>query len=561
MLVPLKSATLRPMPVVMESVAGRRTWTREALVELFGPGPVSCRDASARVLPVPPALTAGLGLEAEPEETWAEFFDTVFADDRADLSRAWRSTVARPGEPVRARFRERRSFAWWECELIYINLLDHPEFGAVVCAQRDVGAVDTPPDRRVDVDPSASSAPMWQLQHMDELGNVLRCEGFTLDMFGIEPADTIGKENLDLIHPDDQGMVLGTWLELLADPGATRTMTMRMRHPDHGYRWFESMTTNRLAEPGVEAMVSIVYDIEDRRRAESAIHTSERQFRTLAEEIPVAVFRADADGRITYANDLFRVTVGEVEHLRALPAAVGAWWDSVLRGDQSEEVVFELGRRTLRIRGRAQRADREGPAVFDAPDAGHVESADVVASASASTIEAVIGSLEDVTASVVRERHLHVLAHSDPLTGLANRRVLEQVIEAALLAHEPIVVIEADLDGFKALNDAAGHHVGDLVLIEVARRLSAAVRPDDLVTRVGGDEFIVVCRSVGDDSVTDLVTRVRQAVSEPIADADDVSVAVSIGSARAHFDDDLHALLRRADLAMYDDKRRRGHRR
>lgn len=557
MLVSLKFRTLRPMLLVMESVAGRRTWTREALVELFGPGPVSCRDASARVLPQPPVLSNGRGLEEEVPETWTEFFVPVFSDDRADLSRAWRSTIARPGEPIRARFRERRSFAWWECQITYLNLLEQPEFGVVLCAERDVGAVEAPVPRQTEADASSTSSPLWLLQHLNELGTVLRCEGFSQAMLGLDPSETIGTENLSLIHPDDQGMVVTTWLELLAEPGATRTMKMRMRHPEHGYRWYESMTTNRLAEPGIEAMVSISYDIEVRRRKEAAIYASEQQFRTLAEEIPVAVFRADADGRVTYANDLFHRTVGDVDHLRSLPAAVGAWWDSVLSGDHSEEVVFELGRRTMRIRGRAQRAP--GDAV-PGGDEGFQDGPDASLDATG-TIEAVIGSVEDVTASVVRERHLHELAHSDPLTGLANRRVLEQVIEGALLAHEPIVVIEADLDGFKALNDAAGHHVGDLVLIEVARRLNAAVRPDDLVTRVGGDEFIVVCRSVGDDSVTDLVARVRQAICEPIAAADDVSVDVSIGSARAQIEDDLHALLRRADLAMYDDKRHRGHRR
>lgn len=539
------------MPLTMNSVAGRRTWTLETLVDVLGRGPVSCLDASARARPMPDALLAGPGFHADSERGWADFFESVYPSDRAELSRAWTSARSQPGEVVRARFRERRAFAWWECEMVYLNLLGVPELDVVICMQHDIGAADTPVERNVsEGDSATSSAPVWQLQHLSEVGEVLRCEGFTRKMVGLDPWEMVGGENLSSIHPDDQATVVSVWLDLLGNPGGTRTMTLRMRHPEHGYRWYETMMTNRLAEPEVHAVVSISYDIEERRRNEAIVLASERQFRTLAEEIPVAVFRADTEGRITYANDLFRITVGEVDHLRSLPPVVGAWWDSVLAGDQSEEVVFELGRRTVRLRGRAQRSEVEPSADEEQTDGQRVR-----------VVDAVIGSVEDVTAAVVRERHLHELAHSDPLTGLANRRVLEQVIETSLLAHESIVVIEADLDGFKALNDRSGHHVGDIVLVEVARRLNAAVRPEDLVTRVGGDEFIVVCRSVSDASLADLVDRVRTAISQPIIDAGDTRVEVSIGSARAMPDDDLFTLLRRADQAMYVDKRLRGQQR
>ena len=264
----LKFDTVAPMPFSMDSVAGWRTWTLEALVDLFGRGPVSCRDASARALPMPVALRAGPGLEQEPDEGWADFFATVFAGDRAELSRAWRVVIAHPGEPLRVRFRERRSFAWWECEMVYLNLLGTPGMDVIICAQRDIGAVATPVERDfADGDGATSSAPVWQLQHLNEIGEVLRCEGFTQAMLGVDPWEMVGRETLSAIHPDDQAMAVAVWLDLLNDAGGTRTMTVRLRHPEHGYRWYESMMTNRLHEPEVAAIVSISYDIEDRRAA------------------------------------------------------------------------------------------------------------------------------------------------------------------------------------------------------------------------------------------------------------------------------------------------------
>jgi len=138
--------------------------------------------------------------------------------------------------------------------------------------------------------------------------------------------------------------------------------------------------------------------------------------------------------------------------------------------------------------------------------------------------------LRDVTVRRRRERELERMAYTDHLTGLANRA---QLFED--LAEDPAgerCLLELDLDGFKAVNDGAGHEAGDHLLVEVARRLHTVVRADDLVARLGGDEFAVLVNGTLDESV-DVAQRVVEALARPHRVGDrSFAVGASVGVAR-----------------------------
>jgi diguanylate cyclase (GGDEF)-like protein len=162
--------------------------------------------------------------------------------------------------------------------------------------------------------------------------------------------------------------------------------------------------------------------------------------------------------------------------------------------------------------------------------------------------------------AVAKER----LALHDGLTGLPNRELLRdrlgQAVEAARRTGDTVVVMLMDLDHFKEVNDTLGHHHGDRLLEEVARRLRAALRESDTVARLGGDEFAVLLPRVpraGDATV--VAGQLLGALREPFAiDAVslDIDASVGIAVAPAH-GDDVEALLRRADAAMYEAKQSR----
>ena len=193
-----------------------------------------------------------------------------------------------------------------------------------------------------------------------------------------------------------------------------------------------------------------------------------------------------------------------------------------------------------------------------------------------------IGVQNDVTARVEAERSLALerdraasylarierFASTDPLTGLANRRGMEERLDAAMWETSAaddaaLAVLFLDLDGFKQVNDEHGHAVGDQLLVRTAERLSARLRRGDLLARLGGDEFLVVLCGLATATARAEATRVADALvaalSSPLGfDGRTVQVGVSVGVSVFPEDaPDVRGLLHEADLRMYTAKRAR----
>jgi diguanylate cyclase (GGDEF)-like protein/PAS domain S-box-containing protein len=180
---------------------------------------------------------------------------------------------------------------------------------------------------------------------------------------------------------------------------------------------------------------------------------------------------------------------------------------------------------------------------------------------------AISGGLQGVSRDVTELRNLQAnlaaLALRDPLTGLANRRLLDELLDAGL-AHAQrdnltLAVAYIDLDGFKKVNDAYGHDAGDVVLCETARRLLSIVRSADLVARLGGDEFVIVYEPNLSGSES-LLARINEVLALPIAVSPTIAVfcQASVGYADTRTAGrGPAALLAAADAAMYDAKRTR----
>ncbi|SBT37331.1 putative bifunctional diguanylate cyclase/phosphodiesterase [Micromonospora narathiwatensis] len=154
-----------------------------------------------------------------------------------------------------------------------------------------------------------------------------------------------------------------------------------------------------------------------------------------------------------------------------------------------------------------------------------------------------------------REAHFRELAHTDPLTGLANRRGLLRALHRCAEAGVPCVLLGLDLDGFKNVNDMRGHDVGDAVLAEVGRRLRGNLRPGDLAARLGGDEFAVLMHGASD--AEPVAERLLGVLGRPYEEADGpIFLSVSIGVAGNRGETDVALLLRNADLALRYAKQR-----
>ena len=159
------------------------------------------------------------------------------------------------------------------------------------------------------------------------------------------------------------------------------------------------------------------------------------------------------------------------------------------------------------------------------------------------------------------EDQLRHQAFHDPLTALANRTLFMERVEHAVSrgdrSRTPISVLFVDLDDFKDVNDSMGHDAGDQVLVSVAARLNGCVRAQDTVARLGGDEFGVLLEETDEKGAKEVAERAAKALGALLTIGNDqVSTSASIGVATRHEDEDVDALLVRADAAMYAAKSR-----
>jgi diguanylate cyclase (GGDEF)-like protein/PAS domain S-box-containing protein len=189
----------------------------------------------------------------------------------------------------------------------------------------------------------------------------------------------------------------------------------------------------------------------------------------------------------------------------------------------------------------------------------------LVVSALRDTDECITGFLGisyDLTEKKQAEEYIFHVAHHDPLTGLPTRTLLRDrlgvFIERAKRSQESLAVMMVDLDNFKRVNDSLGHQAGDTVLCEISKRLKACIRKSDTVARMGGDEFVVLLpdlRSIAD--AQEISQKLLAAVAQPIRiGGHDIVVTASVGISLFPDCEDIDALFKNADLAMYTVKAR-----
>jgi diguanylate cyclase (GGDEF)-like protein len=184
-------------------------------------------------------------------------------------------------------------------------------------------------------------------------------------------------------------------------------------------------------------------------------------------------------------------------------------------------------------------------------DSGQIEALRVLARQTASHLK-----LRRQAADLAHaNRQLHELAIKDPLTGLPNRAFFLEALSLELRRRHKrhAGLLFCDLDGFKQVNDRYGHHVGDELLQVTAQRMNECAREGDLVARLAGDEFVVLCPEIDDDADLDAIARrLTVAVARPAIIAGvEIAPQMSIGAALAQPDEFPAALLRRSDVAMY----------
>ena len=303
--------------------------------------------------------------------------------------------------------------------------------------------------------------------------------------------------------------------------------------------------------PSTEGGVWTVSAQHARSDAERALADSaaahERRFTTLTQRSPMPTLLSEQGLRLAHVNDAFcRLTGRQAEEL------LGTGWLASVHPDDVDAVVglaaevLEGGSGDIRARLLCGPDDERSTLIrfshLHTPDLG----------------SGFVATVEDVTERLAFEAQLAHQATHDPLTGLPNRARLSTYVAERFLpgTRDGLGCLFLDVDDFKVVNDSLGHAAGDQLLVQVARRLRAAVRPTDLVVRFGGDEFVVVCEDVDEDDVVALGRRISVELARPVQlGGVGVNVRVSVGvtvQTPAHLTAD--ELVRDCDIAMYQAK-------
>lgn len=281
------------------------------------------------------------------------------------------------------------------------------------------------------------------------------------------------------------------------------------------------------------------------------------RFREIARLAPVGLFETDPAGLLVYANARSAEMLG-----LDLTALLGQPWTALFTG-----TAAALDSTAQRWQDSATAGVRFG-AEF-AVDQGGQTSAwmrleSTPLNSDSGPLQGHIFTLVDVTELHEQARRSELRANHDALTELANRERFESRLRDALtltrVEGASVAVMFIDLDRFKNINDLYGHHAGDVVLKTAATRIRRSVRADDLVARVGGDEFAVLLMGLeGADTAQRLATKVEQAVGLPIhIGTGHVRIGASVGFSLVPPEGtDMHSLLQMADAEMYRVKRQR----
>ncbi|MCQ4158447.1 EAL domain-containing protein [Roseomonas sp. GC11] len=289
------------------------------------------------------------------------------------------------------------------------------------------------------------------------------------------------------------------------------------------------------------------------RAQEEMLRDSRAALAQVIDTVPALISAADRQGRCVFVNAC------QAEFAGATPEALAGHdverlfgRERAARSRALDALVFETGQA---LPGREEETETpEGqPRIFLTTKAPlHNGRGEVVA---------VLTTSLEITDRKLAERRLGHMAHHDALTGLPNRAFLRDRLRRELArgrrGDHAFALHFLDLDRFKAVNDALGHHVGDELLRTVAQRLEATVREEDVVARLGGDEFAIVQSAVhGAEEAANLADRVIAALSEPVfCEGHSLSTGASIGITLYPRDGtDPDELLRNADLAMYRAK-------
>lgn len=400
----------------------------------------------------------------------------------------------------------------------------------------------------------------------DTEGVYVSCNTRFEQFFGAPEKSIVGKTDYDFVDKDLADMFRRNDQRAMAlDAPSRNEEWVTFANDGHSELLETTKVPVRDGQGSVIGVLGIGHDITERKRNELALAESETRFRAVFELSGDAIV-LHQDGKLLLVNPAAVKMFGakDAQELMAKPVL------DLVHPDYRGLVIERVKAATLLGVGGPRLEEKyikfDGT-VFDV----EAQSQPIVLMGK----PAVVVTAREITERKSQEAKMHQMAYLDPLTGLPNRRMLDDRLRHAIAASQRNGLFGAlmflDLDNFKPLNDAHGHDAGDLLLIEVARRLTHNLRAVDTVARIGGDEFVVLLGELGSDrsasteQVACIAEKIRATLAAPyhlvetrsaapkaaIEHRCSVSIGVVLFTHQGPAQDDIMKL---ADAAMYQAK-------
>lgn len=374
---------------------------------------------------------------------------------------------------------------------------------------------------------------------------------------GYDPDDLLFNRRLSyesLTHPEDRERVRSE-IRLALRTSGRFDCEYRIVHASGELRWVWERGCAVLDAGGeLLAIEGIVQDITVRKRSTNALREAERRYYNLFENALEGIFRTTARGQFLDANPALARIFGFDSPLELMRTCTHLDTQLYLEAGRRAEFMRLIEAQGSVSGFESQVRRRNGEIIWISENARAVCDED-------GRVVCFEGTVEDVTERKLYQARIEQQANYDTLTGLANRSLLNERLQEAILAAAKsgtrLAVVFVDLDRFKFINDSLGHHVGDELLRAIAGRLKANMREGDTVARLGGDEFVLLINGQREpDSVAFILERMLADISQPWSIPEgDFTFTCSMGVALYPDDGDTsETLLKHADSAMYRAK-------
>lgn len=364
---------------------------------------------------------------------------------------------------------------------------------------------------------------------------------------GYDPTSLIGKNALDYVHPDDIEMIKSS-IRRMALERREVSFVIRFQRADGGYRILEWK-----AQSSGELIYAAARDVTENKNLENNLFIEKELFKTTLLSVGDAVIATDSLGRVTIMNQVAEKMTG--------------WSTEVALGRPIEDVFCIYHSETGKpLQNRVREVLRKGKST------GYSEmilvsnnGREMLIEDSASQIKDNTGNINgvvivfrDITAKKEREKKIEFMSYHDALTGLYNRRYVEDAIKRMETTRNlPFTVMVMDVNGLKITNDAFGHHLGDMLLKRTAEIIRMVCRENDVLSRVGGDEFVLLLPKTTPDEAEMIRKRIEEETSH--AHIGPVSISLAIGFAtKSKVSQNILEVQKVADNNMYRDKLKNG---